>query len=282
MIEYIANRFLTRSRVRRKVLQRLAEPLHLNVLSLLVAIFGSYRAKVAFDLQVRQQFAFPILHAADVAKQHGVSRVTILEFGVADGAGLRNMCALAARTTKATGIKFDVVGFDRVGGLPAPIDHRDHPEMWAEGEFTNDMDAVKQSLPPNGNLIIGDIKDTVSPFLREIDPAAPIGFISIDVDYYSSAKACLDVLLGPSTKYLPTVSVYLDDIGVETANPWCGELLAVREFNDENEQRKIAPFSFLSHRRLFKNVDWIDQMHTAHIFDHATRQGHSRDLGNAQ
>lgn len=273
MIKYIAHRLVTRSRVRRKVLQRLAEPMHLNVMSLLVAILGSYRAKVAFDLQVRQQFAFPILHAADVANQHGVSKVTILEFGVADGAGLRNMCALAARTTKATGIKFDVVGFDRIGGLPAPMDHRDHPEVWPEGEFTNDMEAVARSLPPNGHLIVGDIKDTVAPFLQEIDPAAPIGFISIDVDYYSSAKACLDVLLGPSTKYLPTVSVYLDDIGVETANPWCGELLAVEEFNGENELRKIAPFSFLSHRRLFKNVDWIDQMYTAHIFDHETRRG---------
>lgn len=272
-MNYIAERFLTRSRVRRKVLQRLSEPVHLNLISLLVRLFGSYRAKVEFDLVVRQQFAFPILHAADLAKKNGVEKVTVIEFGVADGAGLGIMCRLAERTTKATGIEFDVVGFDREGGLPKPVDHRDHPEIWHEGEFTNDFDKVRRSLPGNGRLIIGDIKDTVRPFLEAVDPAAPIGFISVDVDYYTSAKACLDVLLGPSHKYLPTVCVYLDDIGVETANPWCGELLAVNEFNDEHELRKIAPFPHLRHHRLFKNVDWIDQMFTAHIFDHAERQG---------
>jgi hypothetical protein len=182
------------------------------------------------------------------------------------------MCALATSTTKVTGVEFDVVGFDRVGGLPTPVDHRDHPELWPEGTFETDMDTVRRSLPANGQLVLGDIQDTVTPFLAELDRNAPIGFISIDVDYYSSAKSCLEVLRGPSDKYLPTVSVYLDDIAVETANPWCGELLAVREFNNENELRKIAQFPFLRYQRLFKNVDWIDQTYTAHIFDHIARQ----------
>ena len=272
MFRYMINRFATRTRVRRKVWQRLSEPLHLNLLSLFVAVFGSFRSRVAFDLVVRQQFAFPILHAADIAKKQGIRKITVIEFGVFQGAGLRNMCAIAAATTKATGVSIDVVGFDQAGGLPLPLDYRDHPELFQTGAFETDLEAVRRSLPANGRLILGDVKETAPAFIEELSADAPLGFMSVDVDYYSSARECLKVLNGPPEKYLPTVSVYLDDIVSESANPWCGELLAVREFNEQNTLRKIAPFPFLRQRRLFKNVLWIDKVFTAHIFDHATRR----------
>lgn len=272
MIRYALSRVATRSRVRRKVVQRLTEPLHLNLLSLFVAAFGTYRAKVAFDLVVRQQYAFSILHAADVARRHGVGRVTALEFGVFRGDGLRNLCRVAAATTRATGVEFDVVGFDSGGGLPPPVDHRDHPELWRPGTFQTDLEAVRRSLPPNGHLVVGDVNETVPEFVRQLSPEAPLGFIAVDVDLYSSAKACLNVLSGPPDRYLPTVGVYLDDITSESANPWCGELLAVHEFNEQYALRKIAPYPFLRHQRLFKNVAWIDKTFTAHILDHPARR----------
>jgi hypothetical protein len=50
------------------------------------------------------------------------------EFGVANGAGLLNMCEIAARVTRETGVGFRIVGFDAGTGLPQPIDYRDHPE----------------------------------------------------------------------------------------------------------------------------------------------------------
>ena len=53
--------------IERIVIERLTEPLHLNVFSALVAVFGSTRAKIKFDLLVRQQHAFGLLHAADAA-----------------------------------------------------------------------------------------------------------------------------------------------------------------------------------------------------------------------
>ncbi len=273
MWKYALDRILTRSRTRRKIAQRLMEPILPLLASVPVAICGTYRARVAFDLVIRAQLAWPILHAADTAKKHGISKLTILEFGVADGAGLRNMCELARRTTNATGIEFNVVGFDRGGGLPPPVDHRDHPETWREGEFVNDMQAVAESLPANGRLIVGDIQETVAKFVQTVKPEAPIGFVSIDVDYYSSATHCLDALRGAWDQYLPIVLVYLDDIGIETANEWCGELLAVNEFNADNNLRKVSLFPHLRYHRVFKNADWIDQMYVAHIFDHATRRG---------
>src|SRR5471032_3447945 len=109
---YVLRRLFQKGKLGKVFVERLTEPLHLNILSLFVALFGSYRAKVDFDLVVRQQYAFPILFAADQAKKHGYRKVTLVELGVASGAGLLTMCRIAERTTQATGIEFRIVGFD--------------------------------------------------------------------------------------------------------------------------------------------------------------------------
>lgn len=127
---YALRRALTDGKYRKIFVERLTEPLHLNVLSAGVALFGSYPAKVAFDLVVRQQYAYPILFAAQSAKKLGLERIAILEFGVATGAGLLNMCELAARTEAATGVAIEVVGFDTGTGMPPAVDHRDLPEYF--------------------------------------------------------------------------------------------------------------------------------------------------------
>jgi hypothetical protein len=67
--------------------ERATEPIHLNLLAAITAACGTYRAKVDFDLVVRQQYAVPILYVADAARQHGYKTVTLVEFGVASGAG---------------------------------------------------------------------------------------------------------------------------------------------------------------------------------------------------
>jgi len=42
--------------------------------------------------------------------------------------------------------------------------------------------------------------------------------------------------------YVPALPVYLSDIDVSISyNPWCGLELAVNEFNDAHEFRKIQP-----------------------------------------
>ena len=82
---YLLSRLTRQSRRNRLVTERLTEPLHLNLASLFVALFGSFRAKVDHDLIVRQQFAFPILHAADKAREQGLKSITIAEFGEGSG-----------------------------------------------------------------------------------------------------------------------------------------------------------------------------------------------------
>lgn len=274
---YVLKRLFQRNRVRKVVEERLTEPLHMNLLSLFVAMFGSFRAKVDFDLIVRQQYAFPILHAADMAKAAGFRRVTLVEFGVASGAGLLNMCKIARSVTDAVGVEFDVVGFDTGKGMPAAIDFRDHPEGFREGDFPMDPERLRAALPSFARLILGDIEETIPGFLGELSAEAPLAFVSVDVDYYSSTKKALEVLKSDPGKYLPTVMIYLDDIVFESANPWCGELLAVHEFNSDNAMRKIAPFTMLRVHRLFKNAQWIEQMYVGHILDHPKRSpAHSR------
>lgn len=271
MAFYALRRLFRPGQLRKVLVERGTEPLHLNLLSALVAVCATYRAKVDFDLVVRQQYAFPILYAADAAKRYGYKAVTLIEFGVAGGAGLLNMCRIAERTQKATGVEFRVFGFDTGKGMPPPIDYRDLPESFQAGDFPMNTQRLRQALPDFAKLIIGDIADTVPEFLRSLDEETPIGFVAVDVDYYSSAKKALAVLGGSPKLYLPIVPVYLDDIGVDGSNPWTGELLAVDEFNRDNKFRKIAPFTLLRSRRIFKNTQWIDRMFAAHIHDHALR-----------
>lgn len=253
----------------RIVYERLTEPLHLNVLSALVAVAGSYRAKIAFDLVVRQQYAFCLLKTADYARQLGLQTVTVIEFGVASGAGLMNMCEIARNVTAVSSVRFKIFGFDSGKGLPAPRDYRDHPEAFGVGSFPMlDRNALIDALPWNAQLVIGEVRDTLPAFMSALSPASPLGFVAVDVDSYSSAKQCLEVLRGPSACYLPMTLVYLDDIGFDSANQWVGELLAVEEFNDENRMRKIHPFAALRKQRIFKHAGWIDQVYLASMFDH--------------
>ncbi len=271
MINPLYKRIAQPVKLRRILVERLTEPLHVNLASAVVALFGSFRAKVDFDLVLRPQYAFPILRAADLAREWGYGKLTIVEFGVASGAGLLNICDIARRVTKATGVEFRIVGFDTGTGMPEPIDYRDLPESYAAGDFPMDAERLRERLPENCELILGPIKETLPAFLKTVTRQAPIGFASIDVDYYSSAKDALAIFAGSPDKYLPLVPVYLDDVGDITVNPWVGEWLAVEEFNTENEMRKMVPWNMLRARRICKNAKWIEHIYGMHVHDHRIR-----------
>jgi hypothetical protein len=251
--------------------ERLSEPIHLNLLSLFVIIFGSFRLKVAFDLVLRSQHAYALLKAADDAKKIGIERVSVIEFGVANGAGLFNIQSIAKRVTKTTGIFFDIYGFDTGEGMPPPTSYKDHPDLYTEGDFPMDFEKLQNALDPNTKLVIGPINETIPKFLEQDFKSSPIGFISIDVDYYSSSVESLKVLEKKSTAYLPRVTIYLDDLQDDSHNSWCGELAAINEFTQDHEYRKIERHTFLRGYRIFKNARWIDHMFFAHILDHPNR-----------
>ena len=87
---------------RKKILyERLTEPLHLNIISIFVVLFGSFKSKVEFDLVIRQQNAFCLYKAAEFAKWMELKSITTIEFGVASGNGLLNICQIAEKVTKS-------------------------------------------------------------------------------------------------------------------------------------------------------------------------------------
>ncbi len=276
MFNPLWKRALQRGKLHKILVERLTEPLHVNFASLFVAAFGGIRSKINFDLVIRQQYAYPILRAADFASEWGYRRLTLIEFGVAHGAGLLNICEIARKVTAATGVEFDIYGFDTGAGMPEPIDYRDLPENYQAGDFPMDERALRARLPANCKLIIGAIGETVPGFLDGLDRNAPIGFVSIDVDYYSSAVDALETFAGAPDKYMPLVPLYFDDIGDETVNPWVGEAAAINEFNARQQLRKIAPYNMLRQRRICKNAKWIEHMYALHVHDHMLRTPRGR------
>jgi hypothetical protein len=256
---------------KRIAVERLTEPVHLNAIALGVAVAGSLRAKAAFDVLVRQQHAFGLLEAADEARVRGLARVTVVELGVGGGAGLLNICDLDARVTQETGVAFDIIGFDTGAGLPPPADHRDHPELYVAGSFPHDRDALERALPANARIVYGDLRETIDPFVASLSPESPLGFATLDVDYYSSSTHALRLFLGDARCYLPSVPVYVDDVHERTHTRFAGELLAIEEFNQEQEYRKLDLDRSLPYRRVFKHAEWLQHMYRLHVFDHPER-----------
>lgn len=257
---------------RRLVLERLTEPLHLNVGAALVALFGSTRSKIDFDVLPLPFHAYGLLAAADMAKASGMSSVTAIEFGVAAGRGLMNMAGIAATLMKETGIKIDLYGFDSGTGMPTPIDERDHPNLYYTGDFPMDAALLQAKLPPFVKLVLGDFGETVPAFLQMHSFDSPIGYVSIDVDYYSSATKVLDLFRGAPEHYLHAAVLYFDDILDWENNRWSGELLAIEEFNASETRRKIDVYRYLRNRRIFKNAWWIEHIRTLHVLDHPARR----------
>jgi hypothetical protein len=233
---------------------------------------GTFREKEAYGVIDRPNYAYGLLKAADLARFAGKSKVTVCEFGVSTGNGLLNMISLAEVIRAETGVELRIVGFDAGGGLPTIEGYRDHPEVWSVGDFPMaNREELRRRVDGRAELIFGDIKDTVDPFLATLDPSAPLGFVSVDVDVYSGAKSALRCLIGRPELYTPAISIYCDDVQFFFANRWCGELRAIDEFNQENEKRKIDRDRSLPGRRAEVHSPWYPAMFVGHVLDHELR-----------
>lgn len=245
-----------------------------------VATSGTFRERVRFDLVDRPHHAFGLLAAADVASFVGAGKFTAIEFGVAEGAGLLNLASIASAVTEETGIEIELVGFDSGEGLPAPEDFRDHPEIWSAGDFAMpDPDALRSRLPGDVRLILGRVAASVPEFVAA-RPEAPIGFVSFDLDYYSSTRDALTLFGLEPPHLLPVVMTYFDDvigglrrIGSLFRNRAGGQLRAIDEFNEKHDSRIIDEIRVLRHRRPLDREMWLDRMYALHVLDHPIRSG---------
>lgn len=224
----------------------------------------SIRTKGLWDAVERPNYLAGVLRGVDQAREEGVGEVCVVEFGVAGGSGLLALQSYASAVERETGIEVKVYGFDTGEGLTQPCgDYRDHPDRYVRMEYQMDEAQLSRRLAPRTRLVLGDVVETVPKFVR--DPShPPIGFISVDLDLYSSTANALRVLDLPGTRLLHRVAMYFDDVGSSVHHQWAGELLAIREFNDRNESVKIDRWRGIEYGRPFPERGWLKRMYVAH------------------
>jgi len=228
---------------------------------------GPFELRYRFDAFHKPSYAYGIYRAAKLAKALGKHRISVIEFGVSAGAGLLEMERISAEVENATGIIINVIGFDTGAGLTPPQDFRDMPYEWGIGQFKMDVDGLKRRLK-KARLVLGDVRHTIT---EEMDNfvEAPIGFVSFDLDLYSSTKSAFQVFDGKELTMLPRVYSYFDDVYIADADcgDFTGELLAIKEFNDEHPHSKISKIRGLTQSWNLRSL-WTEGMYVLHNFDH--------------
>jgi len=226
----------------------------------------------------KPNYVWGVLSGTDLAKVLGFQKISVLEFGVANGRGLISLEKIASCVEKIYGISIDVYGFDTGKGMPKPQDYRDLPNLWTEGYFSMDFNRLKNDLI-NAQLIIGDVKDTIQDFLNSAP--APIAFVAFDLDMYSSTMDAFRLFDAGSNLLLPRVNCHFDDILMYTFGDHVGERLAISDFNDSHKRRKISRIYGLEY--LFGRRDsWTECAFLAHFFDHELYSKHDGLVTNLE
>jgi hypothetical protein len=221
--------------------------------------------RARWGVSSRPEYLFGLYNAALQAKLEKVEAISAIEFGVAGGRGLVALQQEAAAVEAALGVKIKVFGFDTGGGLPTFIgDYRDHPDEWRTGDFPMDVAALKSKLNlDRTELILGNVADTVPTFVARND-YPPIGFVSFDLDIYSSTRDALLLFKDETRRTLFRVVLYFDDIVSVFNHKWAGEFLAIDEFNDGHPMFKIDRWYGVKHDKPFPERKYWDKFYVAH------------------
>lgn len=248
--------------------QILREPPFRIVTRLAVKIFPcGVDTMAAWDVVAKPQYLVGLIHAATEARGQGINRICAIEFGVAGGFGLLELERYALAVEKAYGVRIDVVGFDTGVGLPGFCgDHRDHPDLWREGDYPMNTEALRNRLSDRTELILGKVSDTLPTFVQERQQA-PVGFVSFDMDLYSSTVDALKVFSLPKRSLLNRVTVYFDDVYTAIYHRRAGEYLAIQEFNDGQSSVFIDSWYNIKIDRPFPEAFWTNKMFIAHHLD---------------
>jgi hypothetical protein len=232
--------------------------------ALMKRLSRSIRTHEWWDTSERPQYLTGILRGAEQALREGTGKMSVVEFGVASGQGLLAMQRLAAAVQSETGVEIDVYGFDTGAGLTPPSGgYRDHPDKWIQGDFpTPDMAGLRAKLSPSTHLILGNVEETVPKFVNETQQH-PIGFVSFDLDYYSSTVHAMKIFSLPKRNHLIHTPLYFDDTLFFEASEYSGERLAIREFNEQDHPVKIDSCTVLRFGRPFHDRQWLSAMYVA-------------------
>src|SRR5207247_8818671 len=115
---------------------------------------------------------------------------------------------------------------------------------------------------------LGLVRETIGGYLDE--PAAPIGFIAFDLDFYSSTMDAFGLFDAPADRFLPRILCYFDDM---LGYPWGdsnGERLAIREFNQRSTTRVIDRLEGMRHLIPPSQAmaRWVEALYLVHVLDH--------------
>ena len=80
-------------------------------------------------------YVWGVIQGAALARVLNILHISVIEFGVAGGAGLLSLERTAELVEARTKVEIGVHGFDTGVGLPNPTDYRDQPNMWFEGQL---------------------------------------------------------------------------------------------------------------------------------------------------
>ncbi|MDR0410274.1 MAG: hypothetical protein LBH18_07780 [Spirochaetaceae bacterium] len=230
----------------------------------------SFRAKLGL-ISPKPEYARCVFSGAFLGKSLGYKKISMIEFGVAGGRGLTALEKHAEVIGREMGIEIEVYGFDTGKGLPKTNDYRDLPYIWREGFYKMDVEKLKSRLR-SAKLVIGDVGETVAKFFDDYNPA-PVAAVMFDMDFYSSTVPALHMFEADDSRLLPRICTYFDDIGNSAFDynycfsDYTGERLAIREFNEKHDKRKISPdFGLLADK--FRE-SWYSGIFYVHLFEHA-------------
>jgi hypothetical protein len=229
---------------------------------------NDFKRRLDFNAMVKPEYGYGAYYAAYQAKSLGYESLSLIELGVAGGNGLVALENIAQWLERTFKLKIDVYGFDMGVGMPGTSDYRDLPYIWEKGFFKMDFEKLSRSLK-KAKLILGNVEQTIPEFIEK-GTHSPIGFISFDLDYYTSTILAMKLLSQNPEFYIPRVYCYFDDcIGDdhELHSEFTGELLAINEFNNSQNDRKLGKINGLRYKRIFDDR-WNEKYFVLHLFDH--------------
>jgi len=135
--------------------------------------------------------------------------------------------------------KWNFFGFDSFEGLPKPKSNKDKHPYAGEGAFKSEGEQyVYEELLRNGfkrnqfTLIKGFFDKVLNDDLYEKLKVEKVSFVNLDIDYYSSTYEALNWI---KPLLFSGSILYFDDILFYDGNPNKGQLLAIKEFNEQSK-----------------------------------------------
>ena len=125
-----------------------------------------------------------------------------------------------------------------------------------------DVAGLKARLKPRTRLVLGPVAQSVQRFLDENQ--VTVGFVSFDLDYYSSTNSAFPLLTSSKRKILRRTPLYFDDIDFYFNHEFAGELLAIDELNRSSGEIRIDRWRGVRKERPFPEAPWLEKMYVAH------------------